>query len=237
MERSPKDRFRDSRDTRGDAGPSARGSSFDRSAEALASAPASVTVPILERRRRATNLLQPARAMTPMIAVSAMTTMTALARTPDGRADASLDGAPAYVPGGKLASALSGELATPDALPADSAEPPRSWDRARWVNEVRRFDTEWDVDAPRSSRPGSAARTVEPQLSYDRVMLVVYEWQNAEPGTLSWQFPDQTSAVNAARAMRNAVRWAVIAGTEQNVTRAREQGLLLAEPEPLLVKV
>ena len=187
-ERSPKDRLRDA-----EPAPSsiARSSSTE-------VAPASVAVPILERRRRATNAAHPAR-------------VTLLAREPLGESFAASEG---------------------------------SWDRARWVNEVRRFDTAWDVDAPRSSRDVPAGqserrRTPEiPTLEFPQVTLVVYEWQNAEPGTLSWRFPSVNAAVNAARAIRNAVRWAVVGGSEHNLSRARELGLILAEPElPIAAKL
>lgn len=123
-----------------------------------------------------------------------------------------------------------------------TADEANSWDRARWVNEVRRFETAWDVDAPRSSRDLPPAhegaerrRTPDaPTLEFPQVTLVVYEWQNAEPGTLSWRFPSVNAAVNAARAIRNAVRWAVVGGSEHNLSRARELGLVLAEPDLVL---
>ena len=185
-ERSPKDRWRDAE---APSQPAARSSSRDL-------APASVAVPILERRRRATNAGQPAR-------------VTLLARDP-----------------------AQGGLGLGEDLPVEG-----SWDRARWVNEVRRFETAWDVDAPRSTRDLPAGqverrRTPEtPTLEFPSVTLVVYEWQNAEPGTLSWRFPSVHAAVHAARAIRNAVRWAVVGGSEHNLARARELGLVLAEPE------
>jgi hypothetical protein len=47
------------------------------------------------------------------------------------------------------------------------------------------------------------------------VTLVVYGWQNVEPGTLSWVFPSVGAAVAAARAMKNAVRWAIVAGKRE----------------------
>ena len=50
----------------------------------------------------------------------------------------------------------------------------------------------------------------------EQVTLVVYGWQNVEPGTLSWVFPSVGAAVAAARAMKNAVRWAIVAGRRQN---------------------
>lgn len=199
-ERSPKERWREAEATV----PVARSSSTEL-------APASVAVPILERRRRATNLQQPARVT--LLTQATQATQATHATREEPR----------------------------------SSEEPRSWDRARWVNEVRRFDTAWDVDAPRSTgssrampvAPASArelARSKEP-LTFPTVTLVVYEWQNAEPGTLSWQFQSLEAAVAAARAIRNAVRWAVVAGAEPNLARARELGLVLAEPEPVLGKL
>ncbi len=159
-------------------------------------APASVAVPILERRRRVTNPVQSSYSLR------------------ESRAP----------------------LPTREPLRLD--EEPRSWDRARWVNEVRRFETVWDVDAPRSVRelPAvsaelSAPASELPTLELPSVTLVVYEWQNAEPGTLSWRFPSVEAAVHGARAIRNAVRWAVVGGSEHNLVRARELGLILAEPE------
>ena len=65
-----------------------------------------------------------------------------------------------------------------------------------------------------------------------QVTLVVYEWHNVEPGTLSWIFPSVQAALSAARAMRNAVKWAVIAGSRTakvDVESERASGLVLAE--------
>ena len=64
---------------------------------------------------------------------------------------------------------------------------------------------------PGSVRPPAKTRkTMNPLL--DHVTLVVYGWKNVEPGTLSWVFPSVGAAVAAARAMKNAVRWAIVAG-------------------------
>jgi hypothetical protein len=52
---------------------------------------------------------------------------------------------------------------------------------------------------------------------FEQVTLVVYGWKNVEPGTLSWVFPSVTAAVGAARAMTNAVRWAIVAGKRETV--------------------
>jgi hypothetical protein len=59
-----------------------------------------------------------------------------------------------------------------------------------------------------------ARRTMNPLLEH--VTLVVYGWKNVEPGTLSWVFPSVGAAVGAARAMKNAVRWAIVAGRRAN---------------------
>ncbi|WP_394843349.1 hypothetical protein LZC95_40665 [Pendulispora brunnea] len=65
-----------------------------------------------------------------------------------------------------------------------------------------------------------------------QVTLVVYEWHNVEPGTLSWVFPSVQAALAAARAMKNAVKWAVIAGRRTqkvDVESERASGLVLVE--------
>lgn len=67
----------------------------------------------------------------------------------------------------------------------------------------------------------------------DQVTLVVYGWHNVQPGTLSWVFPSVTAAVSAARAMTNAVRWAIVRGrrsaTNLDVEAERASGLVLIE--------
>jgi hypothetical protein len=66
----------------------------------------------------------------------------------------------------------------------------------------------------------------------DQVTLIVYGWHNVEPGTLSWVFPSYEAAMGAARAMRNAVRWAIVAGKRwTTVDEARKHGAVLAEHE------
>ncbi|WP_394826258.1 hypothetical protein [Pendulispora albinea] len=65
-----------------------------------------------------------------------------------------------------------------------------------------------------------------------QVTLVVYEWHNVEPGTLSWVFPSVQAALAAARAMRNAVKWAIVAGrrtAKVDVDSERASGFVLAE--------
>ena len=67
----------------------------------------------------------------------------------------------------------------------------------------------------------------------DQVTLVVYGWHNVQPGTLSWVFPSVTAAVAAARAMTNAVRWAIVRGRRTtpnlDVEAERASGLVLIE--------
>lgn len=70
----------------------------------------------------------------------------------------------------------------------------------------------------------------------EEVTLIVYGWENVQPGTLSWVFPSLRSALAAVRAMRNAVRWAVLHGivsddhdAAHDVESARESGLVLVE--------
>jgi hypothetical protein len=74
-----------------------------------------------------------------------------------------------------------------------------------------------DRDAPLESLESriasvqkKARKAMNPLL--EQVTLVVYGWQNVEPGTLSWVFPSVGAAVAAARAMKNAVKWAIVAG-------------------------
>ena len=71
---------------------------------------------------------------------------------------------------------------------------------------------------PRRSRAADvherAKKAMNPLL--EQVTLVVYGWKSVEPGTLSWVFPSVGAAVAAARTMKNAVRWAIVAGRREN---------------------
>lgn len=80
-----------------------------------------------------------------------------------------------------------------------------------------------------SSRRKRTASSAEAAVS--QVTLVVYGWNNVEPGTLSWVFPRLAAAMAAVRAMKNAVRWAILAGPRDSVDvdEARAHGLVLAE--------
>jgi hypothetical protein len=68
----------------------------------------------------------------------------------------------------------------------------------------------------------------------EHVTLVVYGWNNVQPGTLSWVFPSLHAALGAARAMRNAVRWIVVRGEravdeDARVDEVRATSAVLAE--------
>jgi hypothetical protein len=69
----------------------------------------------------------------------------------------------------------------------------------------------------------------------EQVTLIVYGWKSVEPGTLSWVFPSVGAALAAARAMTNAVKWAIVTGSAQSletsidVARVRASGALLFE--------
>ena len=77
--------------------------------------------------------------------------------------------------------------------------------------------------APDALRVGEAAAVVT---------LIVYGWTAAEPGTLWWAFPSVTAALLAARAMKNAVRWAIVKGPPRgaiDIAKARASGAVLIE--------
>lgn len=75
----------------------------------------------------------------------------------------------------------------------------------------------------------SATRRPMPTLPSE-VTLVVYGWENVQPGTMAWVFPSLKAAIEAARALRNAVRWIVVAGEQAlDIATARAGGFVLAE--------
>ena len=88
-------------------------------------------------------------------------------------------------------------------------------------------------DGRSAAPPDTAVRAA------NEVTLIVYGWTSVEPGTLSWVFPTLRAALAAASAMRNAVRWAILAGTHApepespfDVTAARATGHVLVEGAP-----
>ena len=67
-----------------------------------------------------------------------------------------------------------------------------------------------------------------------QVTLIVYGWHENAPGTLAWVFPSYAAAVKAVRALRNAVRWLIVAGRgasehDVDVDEVRRSALVLAE--------
>jgi hypothetical protein len=100
-----------------------------------------------------------------------------------------------------------------------------------------------DRDGVPAAPPATKARSAMNPL-FEHVTLVVYGWKSVEPGTLSWVFPSVGAAVAAARAMTNAVRWAIVAGKRDDgasdespaskdmneaLDEARAQGAVLIE--------
>lgn len=90
-----------------------------------------------------------------------------------------------------------------------------------------------DDPRPQSEAPRER-RTKKMNPLLEQVTLVVYGWHNVEPGTLAWVFPSVGAAVAAARAMKNAVRWAIVAGKRDaseasDLDDARAHGAVLIE--------
>jgi hypothetical protein len=66
------------------------------------------------------------------------------------------------------------------------------------------------------------------------VTLVIYDWRESQPGTLSWVFPSLAAALRAVRAMRNAIRWIIVRGqravdAEVDIGALRRDGGVLIE--------
>jgi hypothetical protein len=66
------------------------------------------------------------------------------------------------------------------------------------------------------------------------VTLVIYGWSESQPGTLAWVFPSLRAALNAVRAMRNAIRWMILKGKqafegEVDLDALRQSGSILME--------
>jgi hypothetical protein len=66
------------------------------------------------------------------------------------------------------------------------------------------------------------------------VTLVIYGWSESQPGTLAWVFPSLRAALNAVRAMRNALRWMILKGKqafegEVDLDALRQSGRILME--------
>jgi hypothetical protein len=68
----------------------------------------------------------------------------------------------------------------------------------------------------------------------DAVTLVIYGWHESEPGTLSWVFPSLRAALQAVRALRNAVGWLIVRGKQAfdgdvDLAALRRAGQVLVE--------
>ena len=66
------------------------------------------------------------------------------------------------------------------------------------------------------------------------VTLVVYGWQDNDPGTLAWVFPSLRAALRAVRALRNAIGWLIVRGQravegDEDVVALRRAGAVLVE--------
>ncbi len=76
-------------------------------------------------------------------------------------------------------------------------------------------------------------RAIKRRISrgWNRVTLVVYDWRESQPGTLSWVFPSVAAALRGVHALRNACRWLIVAGEREasDVDALRRQGLVLVE--------
>lgn len=85
-----------------------------------------------------------------------------------------------------------------------------------------------DLSAPKSE-PSNDVHAVSP--ADQNVTLVVYGWHNVQPGPMSWAFPSVRQAISAAKAMRNAISWAIVLGQRPATAleEARKLGIVLLE--------
>jgi hypothetical protein len=99
--------------------------------------------------------------------------------------------------------------------------------------DVINDDGNSDVFVCRRSSPDFDEEAAEAAAAAERVTLFVYGWENVEPGPLSWAFPSLRAALDAVRAMRNAVEWCIAAtppGREwTDLDDARAEGAVLIE--------
>jgi len=115
---------------------------------------------------------------------------------------------------------------------------PRPTESGVFVTSPRPIDLMGDLLGDSTTDLSSGDREPAPAIdtrAIEEVTLIVYGWENVQPGTLSWVFPSLRSALAAVRAMRNAVRWAVLHGSlrdgdeAHDVDTARESGRVLVE--------
>ncbi|HRG98636.1 MAG TPA: hypothetical protein PLR99_20430 [Polyangiaceae bacterium] len=85
-----------------------------------------------------------------------------------------------------------------------------------------------DILVP-ASRRGVRLVSLAPAAA-SSVTLCVFGWHNVQPGVLSWVFASLEAALRAVRAMRNAVEWVVVEGSQAVVDLARLDGVLAKSP-------
>src|SRR5262249_44890940 len=78
-------------------------------------------------------------------------------------------------------------------------------------NPEMRFDHRREMLRAALSQSNELDREAPARVARE-VSLIVYGWHNVQPGPLSWVFPSVRAALAAAKAMRNAVRWAIVSG-------------------------
>ncbi|HQY60529.1 MAG: hypothetical protein IPF92_29235 [Myxococcales bacterium] len=85
-----------------------------------------------------------------------------------------------------------------------------------------------DIRVPPARRPVRLLSVAAATVS--SVTLCVFGWHNVQPGVLSWVFASLEAALHAVRAMRNAVEWVVVEGSQAIVDLARLDGVLAKSP-------
>lgn len=112
-----------------------------------------------------------------------------------------------------------------------------AWAAQRAEEEIARSDLHDDLfDSGIHASPDlSAAPKSQPSNDVDlvtqNVTLIVYGWHNVQPGPMSWVFPNVRQAIAAAKAMRNAISWAILRGERPATAldEARRLGIVLLE--------
>jgi hypothetical protein len=108
--------------------------------------------------------------------------------------------------------------------------PPAEDERPSGIRPISREPHDIPVAPPSRTRsPASHRQLGGEENPHGHVTLVVYGWTNAQPGVLSWVFPSYRAALRGARALRNAEKWAVVAGAESDLELARLRGEVLLE--------
>jgi hypothetical protein len=102
----------------------------------------------------------------------------------------------------------------------------KAW-AAQRLEEIARSDLHDDLlgSGIQAAPDGYAPRSIE------QVTLIVYGWHNVQPGPMSWVFTSAGDAMGAAKAMRNAVSWAIVRGSIAfaQLDEARARGDVMLE--------